>query len=805
VSARSRSAALALLLSVGLSDFPVERLAAGAGLPVDRRYDPALVVRPDQELVIEGWNRGTGLAPLVIRVEDDKSFDYRSRMNEERRVPPGPFRIRTTAGQWRTAGGRALALDHIRRLIVFDPAGDTPVEVTSAAILNGPGLPENARGWKFGPLDARAFGFEPVGPTDPRIDGPKAVAVTRSGDDPLLTTGLRGVYGFHAALPNGRWTVSLWLDDLGEWEYFPHARERRVRVNGKTAYEAHLGTASWLRDVYLAGRDPEAIADGDPWAVFGARRGGLVTTEIEVSDGQLSVELAGEGADATYLAAILVEPAGQRAALNAILAARQERFTERWPVNPAPYPEIAASPGIRSENGLTPRPVAAGEIASLDVWVRVPWEDRHPSVQLAAPIRQGKSIPSSLRWGQWRYYRRDPQTPALDARADHLRGDIDRMTLRPDLPRRLTVTMTIPEQTPPGRYDGSLSVTSQGVEMAAPISLDVLPVILPKPDRPVGVYLDEPPYNDWFWLPDAERDRAMACDLKTLASLGLTGLAPSLVTPEPAAIPRFAAQLRMAQAAGFSTPLFAYAPVKRLVGEIGLAEAAPALGRLSAFLSAEKIARPIWAIADEPGVDADSIEAIRKLAGALRNAMPDAVLAGQLNNPDHRKLRDLFDVALINDGFEIAARDIAAWHGKGQKTWLYNLPDMELAAGAFLWRSGADGYLQWHARMPTADPFDPTDGREADVMLLPPSPDSCAATPDIDADLLRLSRGIQDLRWLIWLNHQSAKHPEALALRKRLVKAIPTVWRRSATPVFDLGRMRAQLEQLARQLRTVQP
>ena len=67
-------------------------------------------------------------------------------------------------------------------------------------------------------------------------------------------------------------------------------------------------------------------------------------------------------------------------------------------------------------------------------------------------------------------------------------------------------------------------------------------------------------------------------------------------------------------------------------------------------------------------------------------------------------------------------------------------------AGFNLWRSGAKGYLQWHARMPTADPFDPSDGREDDVQFLLPHIVPCPEIQDVDRGLFELAEGIVDLR-----------------------------------------------------------
>ncbi|MEA2757063.1 MAG: hypothetical protein QOJ54_3352, partial [Aliidongia sp.] len=124
-----------------------------------------------------------------------------------------------------------------------------------------------------------------------------------------------------------------------------------------------------------------------------------------------------------------------------------------------------------------------------------------------------------------------------------------------------------------------------------------------------------------------------------------------------------------------------------------------------------------------------------------------------------------------------------------------------LAAGFFLWRSGAEGYIQWHGRLPTADPFDPTDGREADVMLLPVTAQSCLAVPDVDAQLLRFVRGIDDLRWMLWLEGQAKNGGEAATLLARMRGAVPGRWSIDDQPKLDLVALRRDLAALARQAR----
>jgi hypothetical protein len=197
------------------------------------------------------------------------------------------------------------------------------------------------------------------------------------------------------------------------------------------------------------------------------------------------------------------------------------------------------------------------------------------------------------------------------------------------------------------------------------------------------------------------------------------------------------------------------------------------------------------------------MDGARRLAAAMRAAAPGAPLAAHLNDPRDAALLPLLDLATVNHRFGADATDIARLRGAGVSPWLYNMPRLRMAAGFYLWRSGAEGLLQWHARMPTADAFDPTDGREGDVQFLWPTPGVCDP-PDLDADLLALAEGAEDLRWLAWL--AAATAPEAVALRDRLWRAVPATWQQAAAlPPGAEAAWRAEIIALARRLTAPPP
>jgi hypothetical protein len=814
--------AAALSLSQAQAAETIQELPLGNGrTPSSKDFSPPLKLERNVELSIVGENTSGAPELVVLRVDDGQSNGYAQRLGEERIVPPGPFRIRSLPGQWVTPSGRKIDITDIRRIIIF--AGDGQPAVTLGKITAEVAftLPDGAHGWKVGPGGGAVFpGFEALIANDPRLIGKTQLAITRPSGDGLIGTGLRGVDKFEVPWQNGDWTVTLWSEDVGEWEFLPHELNRRILVNGHTALEYHLTPTQWIHSVYFAGRDGEALADGDPWALFGRRRGGLVTINVPVTDGRLTIEQSGDGMEATFLSAVLIEPAGDGyKALQAVQAARRERFLERWPVTGfaqgGPVPanlsigllkqDDRAAPGWRppaAQAAVVPRrTVARGGLVSLDFMALSADEAKQATVTVHAAALGPRELFTELRWGQWRFTRPEPSIALLDVTADHLRGDMENVTLRAGLPRRLNMIIQASEKAPPGIYQGSVTVGANGHSVTQPFEIEVLPVTLTAATQGIGVYLEDPPYDDWFDVPDAARDRAASCDLNFMVRLGLTSVSPSLVTPDANHLTRIANQMALVRDAGFTGPVLAYAPVKRLVAGVGIDGIGGPLSLLDKLLRQRGEPGPMWSIADEPGNPGSMPEDLEHIRRNLRGAMPDAKIAGHLNHKEDRKLLPLFDVALLNVGFGIDADELQDIRTKGTVPWLYNMPNAELAAGFYLWRSTASGYLQWHGRIPTADPFDPTDGRESDVMLLPITEQACLAVPDIDDGLLRIARGVDDARWMTWLDRVAATNKDAAALRDRIRRAIPGVWKGAVVPKVDILELRAELVQFARSMR----
>jgi hypothetical protein len=810
-----RALAAAALIVVAFTAPAAARLLPGfiAASPTIRLdLGPGFTLQEDEEIIVEGRNAGQATQRIILRVDDARSGDYASRFDLERMAAPGPFRVRLSAGQMRTPSGRFLDRTDLRRVIVSVDGRADLVHIAAISAKRSFSLHEGARGFDFGPEGQAVFpGFEPVAPGDVRVSGRTLVPVRRPSGDPLVADGIRGVERFDLAWPDGRWTVSLFTQDPGEWEFVPHPLNRRIRFNGQTIDEWRISPRQWFRDGYLAGYHAEDVRD--PWEAFGRRRSGIVTGDVEVTGGRLAIELAGDSIQSTYVAAVLIEPAGTLAALDAVQAERRTRFLETWPVI---GPGMAAAPpamvagllaaGTTVTLDWRPSPIPVeptalprGTVAPIDVVFVPAADDRNPTVMVEPPRSGMAALPVEVRWGHWRFGRPDTAMGGVVADADHLRGDLAAMTLKAGLPRRVNVLVSVPPEAAPGLYRGAVAIRTGETVVEQRFAVDVLPAVLPPATRPVGVYLEARAGIDWFAELEAERRTGLACDVAVLRRLGLTGLAPPIATPRQGDARAAIEDIAFFRLAGFDLPMLAYAPVKRALAESGPAGLTAALRETLAGLDLLGMRPPVWSIADEPGNPGSTPEDLVRIREAIRAAGPDMLVAGHLNHPGDRRLLSLFDTVLVNAGFGLDADEIAAIPRRGgPDVWLYNMPDVELAAGVYLWRSGAGGYLQWHARSATADPYDPTDGREGDVMLLPPSPEPCPSVADVDGRLLRMARGLVDQRWLEWAQARVLRDPKAARSLEAIHASIPALWPHRTDLAVDVAGSRRSLAALSK-------
>ncbi len=797
--------AMVLLVEPGFAATPVVLMQPGA-LPMDVPVTALRSCPASCEIIIEGTIAAKQPVTLVLRADDNQSAGYASRVNDEKNFAPGAFKWRILLSALKTSNGRFLDRKTLTRMILFLVKGEAQIRITSFRMEEVEPLPAGAKGLSFGGWDTPLpRGFERVLAADKRIEGQPFI-IRRPAPDPLIAGGLRGIAKLHLEWPKGRARVSLWTEDPGEWELLPFPLSRQIIINGTDALHQNLNPPQWLAKRYLLGADQEPKSGSDAWSEFGQHRGGLVSIEVEVGDNGILIEQSGDSPSATFLSAALVEPAGQRAALDAVLQDRRAWYAENFALGPE-LPQVVAN-HIRLEAEKSEQPVlrpklrmtlTPGTGARASLTIASSEIIGAPEASIRAPKQKTTELPIRL-WAAQRHLDRvNAGSNLLAVQDERLRYQTRKFPISHDHPRRYEIWVDAPAKAEPGHYDGEIRIGDAVHGASVELDIEVLPVVLPGVAKPAGYYLDEAPHLTWFPWPGDVRRRQIGCDLATLTALGINGNAPALSTPIANRNDDLMADAQIAAQNANGFPWMAYAPATRAIQSQGLEQSTRSILDADKRLLARGYERLIWSIADEPS---NPDVAAGDLAGwvkALRSGVPGVRLAAHLNNRGDRALVPLFDTVMVNAGYGIDIADIEDIKSKKVEPWLYNTGKTRFTAGLWLWRTAARHYIQWHARMPTADPFDPTDGREGDVQMFFPSMELCPKQPDMSADVLAMAEGVVDQRWLSWLD--SRQEPEAKALVTQLKSRLDQPF--EASSKLDdkaMTEIREQIVDLARRL-----
>ncbi|WP_231870090.1 hypothetical protein [Grimontia celer] len=730
-------------------------------------------------LVVSGNNLSNTDAIAVIRADDTKNPGYADRANIERVIPPGEFNIEVPFASLRTPGGRSLDLKSLQQIIIFPGRAERGFALTGARVMTPKPLGKNIFAWDLGPSGSAIWpGFQPLTPNSPMVTGRSIHPIDRStrmqAADALTFDGIRGIDTLTLPLPAGNWQVTLWLRDAGEWEFLPHPLKREILVDGKAVYRQNLSPKNWIDNVYLGLREIKVSPESSSWDHFGARKSDRVTFDIKSTGKPVKVTLKGDSPDAQFVSGILAEPADNPLVLEMLTRQRKLWWDRNWPVAawtkwPTGQPKlstkektVSAAPGT---SVLIPMEFEQGNLPGA------------PMVMLKQPSQEKGRLSASWHWSQWQLTRTHLSSTLLAPNDNYLRHGLMPENQGVALPRRLMVRVDVPEAQAPGDYQGEVQVILQGKILKAPFNVSVLDVSLPALEKPVGIYLEKQVQFGWFKELTAIGDMAMVCDLKFLRKLGLTGISPPFATPHNEDTQKeFDALSDNLNMLGFTSAM-AYAPAKRLSQSIGVGNAANVVADIESRYKQRLQPTPYWSIADEPS-NPGNVDLFKEMYQSFSMLAPDAKLAGHLNSDHDKEYLPMFDLVLVNDGFGINVDQVKETQKDDREVWLYNLPNPRAASGYYLWHSGADGFLKWHGRMPTADPFDPTDGREFDVQMLYPSANPCPEEPDIHTDLYEIMEGIVDYRWILWLEETAKSDSNARLLLASLKQELPDKWNR---------------------------
>ena len=823
-----------------------------------RQLQPLLSDSGDgrHKLLVRGVNPNEDSLLVVIRLDDSHSVDYHSRVNIERLVDPGEFEWSFDLSALRCANGRLLDVAALKRVMLFYGQALTSYQqpVALKRVAMAPVVELVSRSGEQG----IAYDFGPS--SSALLDGAVALAATttdtlvslsgqlreveRPGPDPWLKDGIAGIdeltIDVTAAMRERSrfWQLTLFREDVGEWENLPRQLNLDIEVAGRViSWQQRQGSHNQTRKQQASDRAQQARhwyqqhylkfyrnpAHQDPWQDIVARRGQPQSLTIDLEEvalrqsgtgQQLTIRLLGDSPAERFVAGLVFEPllglesqqndadnttgaatsnsAGRShdddasgsvtRLLDSVNALRQRYFKRHWHV------QSQLPPAVTSVSDDNPLRVARDQTFVVQFYHHF---DSPSQVSMTNPL---PGFVMQLRYGQPGWYR-DGSHFRLQRDIRHLTRVLPGQLVSGDV---LVSALFYPDSEAATKPLATAQYTLQLMANGEPLMqhpLEVLDLNLAasgERQRPVGIYLDDNPVLNWF--PELRRYGLAQtyCDLKFLAKTGIKALSPPLVTPTQNRAQDWQRQLTLYRRFYPEQSLLAYTPYKRL----------------KQWLSGEALARQLarvsdheylyWSVADE--VVLPKLSEVHADARLLHSANHTAKTAGQLNHPQQRDLIASLDLVIMNHGFGVDVDTVEDIQNQQKQVWLYNMPSMRHAAGLMLWRSQADGYIQWHGRMPTANPYDPTDGREADYQFFPPEPVPCGALPDIDRRLLDLLAGLNDQRWLLWLSAQSSEAAQALA--QRIEQQAGDDWAAvAAVRPATLNRWNQQITDLARRLK----
>ena len=728
-------------------------------------------------LSIKGHNFSDSNVILVIRADDSANPSYSERANIERVLPFGKYELQIPLASLRTPSGRQLKLKNIQKMMIFAPKSPRQFMLHQAEIYTPKPLSKDAFAWDLGPEGSAIWpGFTPLTLASGLFKGARLQALDRSARmhaaDPLTMDGIRGIDSLQLVLPKGEWDLTLWTRDAGEWEYLPHPLQQKISANGKTLYSSNKTPKQWIKDVYLRGQTLKASPKSSSWTLFGEQKNHRIGFSVITDGSPLKLKLEGDTQDAQFISAIVATPKNNPHILEMLTRQRKAWWEKNWPI--AQWKEWPTGQ-IRLE---TPKEHHNGA-PGTSLFIEFEFEQGHiqgaPFVVIEPAKWNDIQLPTTWHWSQWQFTRTHLSSTLLEPNNQYLRFGLMTENKGVAMPKKIVIRIDLPENARSGLYKGKINLLLNGKTLKAPFSVSVLNARLPPINKPIGIYLEKPVHFGWFKGLESLGDQALLCDLAFLRKIGLSGISPPFPTPsnekEQTNFHALSASLNQL---GFLSPL-AYAPAKRLQQAVGAHDGAKIIAEIETAHAKRLQKSPYWSIADEPSNPGHK-DTFKKMHRNLKVSAPRAKLAGHLNHPEDKRFLSMFDLVLINDGFGVDKRDIQNAKKGGRKVWLYNLPNPRGSAGFYLWNTGADGFLKWHGRMPTADPFNPTDGREYDVQLLYPSLHPCPKEPDIHENLYKIVDGIVDYRWLLWLKKEAASKEEAHALFVQLQDEIPTQW-----------------------------
>ncbi|MEH6403918.1 MAG: hypothetical protein V7750_11130 [Sneathiella sp.] len=712
---------------------------------------PAREIRPTTELIISGSNIGEA-RPVFFKIEHKESKSFGTRFNAERWIGTGPFKLYFPLHALNQKNNAFFPENVDVTVTAFAKKSDAKNISTHFEIGTTLNFPPNTIALDFGPAQSPVFpGFMQTLSTDSKITcARKCIEIRRPYHDSLIRDGISGVTRVSLNAEEGIYQLTLWLEDTGDWEYIPYHLEQRIIINGSIVSYRRETPVQWYNRTYTSPKFVKAPPAQTNWLTFAQHRGAPFTTTVTPKNGKITIELAGDRSSATHVAALLLEPADNKSAMKLLEKERSARANSRWPI-------IGRRDSWHTLSLPSQAPLTMPKDAIHFRGYVLESTGQNVNILHIEPARLEAAVLKTKAWMPIETL--DRPYPNFE----HLTRD--NRKLHPILPGRVMTTdqiilqISTQPETIAGDYKGFIIYELNGAPKTLPYTVKVLDVKRPPLLYPIGVYLERNPAENWF---RGDVEETASCIANIMTELGISTIAAPVPLAKMRDPQSFIDDL-ISWKASFKT-VFAYAHHKTLEYYLGGAESnrLMAAGNLKAQALDKQI---IWSIADEPAKG--FIPRLIKKIHHIRAVDPKSILAGHLNKPELIDLANHLDIVLLNEGFGITGASLDKVRTFGAKPWLYNIKSPYNGAGLMASLLEAQGYMQWHGYMPTANPFDPTDGREGDVFLVYPSPSPCSPYANIDRTLIELSMAAEDAKWLQWLKVTNLETFKKLALRAR--------------------------------------
>lgn len=182
---------------------------------------------------ISGVNTSDKAQLLVIEIGTPRAA-YGNRVNQERGVLPGPFKIILYPNDFKTSKGSPLVFTDKTRVKVFTLESQNLIKAFQLTHQDAKAL-NTLYAFDLGPEEQAVWqGFEAMSPSHPLLVGNQHLnSFSRLSLDPLIRDGIAGIEKIKLPLPNGKWRLHLWTEDVGYWQTLPEVIERRIRINGE--------------------------------------------------------------------------------------------------------------------------------------------------------------------------------------------------------------------------------------------------------------------------------------------------------------------------------------------------------------------------------------------------------------------------------------------------------------------------------------------------------------------------------------------------------------------------------------------